>query len=80
MARIIVHLEGGLVDDAFLEGKGPVTGVVVMDFDTEEADQNELTTIKVRGKEVQAYIHTEPINRLLKSSVHARLLRSYDKE
>jgi hypothetical protein len=78
MSKIIVHLEGGLVQDVYLTGKGKVTEAVVMDFDTEGADPDEITAVITKDENVaEACIHTEAISRLPRDSNLDRLLKEY---
>ena len=83
MAKVIVHLEGGLLQWAYiLKNKqfpgDKVTGVVVVDFDTQGADADELTVTKDKNDAyLDALIHEEPLCALKPDSDVARVVDAY---
>jgi len=78
MSRIIIQLEGGLVQDVFIKGSDVPTKAVVVDFDTEDLEGNKVTkTRDVNGVQMEAAIHTEAINELPKGCDISRLLKAY---
>lgn len=78
MSKIIIQLQGGLVQDVFKVGKGPVTGYITVDED-EDADPQDQTTVKTgKGKDYSAVcggIHS--INKLPKGSDVDRIVKAY---
>jgi hypothetical protein len=69
MAKVIVTVEGGLIQGAILLKNdlfpGEIDGVIVMDFDTQGADDDELTeAVDIHGKKVFALAHEEQINNM----------------
>ena len=82
MSRIVIQMEGGLVQDVFISGIGKPTTAVIVDFDTEGADDQELTSIDDTGgwKRIDACIHTEKLHTLPRKSDVARLVKAYDKK
>ena len=67
MAKIVIHVDGGLVQYAFLlknkayPGKD-ITGLIIVDTDVEGADPDLLTTITDSdGQEAQASVHEEEL-------------------
>ena len=90
MSRIIIQLEGGLIQDVFKTGSNAVTEAVVMDFDCEGANPSDITAFK--GKEiyfeaitikhklgpVRAIIGTHKITKLPNNCNISYLLRAYD--
>jgi len=67
MSKIIVQLEGGLVQGAYLLKNSlfpndKVEGVIVVDFDTEGADADEITETRDKDRALlEAVIHEEDI-------------------
>jgi hypothetical protein len=47
MSKIIIQLQGGLVQDVFLKGTGKVTGYITVDEDYEGADDEEITAVNI---------------------------------
>jgi len=83
MAIVIIQLEGGLVQNAFLmknelSPKAQVEGVLVVDFDTEGADGDELTvTTDQTGAYLEALTHEESFFKLKPDSDVARIARAF---
>lgn len=82
MSKIIVEVEGGLVHNAFLLQNelfpGPVDGVLVMDFDTDGADGDEVTETRDKhGALIEALMHEESINKLGTGSDYEQLANAY---
>jgi len=81
MSRIVIQMEGGLVQDVFISGIGKPTTAVIVDFDTEGATEEELTSaVLENGWGIDACIHTEKLHTLPKKSDVARLVKAYDKK
>ena len=78
MSRIIIQLEGGLIQDVFKTGSNAVTEAVVMDFDCEGANPSDITTIKHKLGPVRAIIGTHKITKLPNNCNISYLLRAYD--
>jgi hypothetical protein len=78
MATIIIHLGGGLVQDVFLKGTGKVTKAIVLDYDVEGADADEIITCKDEdGGTQEAIVHTEGLNKLPKRSDVDLMVKAY---
>jgi len=83
MSKIIVQVEGGLVQGAFLLKNSlfpndKVDGVIVLDFDVEGADGDEITETRDKdGALLEAVIHEEDIMTLPKGSDVQRLALAY---
>jgi len=78
MSIIVIQLQGGLVQDVFVKGTGAPTKAVVVDEDTEGAD-DPLTYIGEDGDKHQACIHTQDISKLSKGCDMALAVKAYDK-
>jgi hypothetical protein len=81
VSKVIVTLEGGLVQWAFLLKNdlfpGEIDGVIIMDYDTEEADGDELTEARdSSGGLIEAVIHEEGVLDVQDSEVE-RLALAY---
>jgi hypothetical protein len=79
MAELVIHLEGGLVQWAYKRGKGAINGCVIVDFDTEGADPDEITSIKGEDGVVEGILHDEGIVPLKKGCDIDKLIAAYDK-
>jgi hypothetical protein len=82
MSKVIVTVEGGLVQWALLLKNdlfpGPIDGVIVMDFDTEGADGDEVTEIfDESGLLTEALVHEEEILPVENTSDATRLALAY---
>jgi hypothetical protein len=83
MSKIIVQVEGGLVQGAFLLKNSlfpndKVDGVIVLDFDVEGADGDEITETRDKdGALLEAVINEEGIMTLPKGSDVQRLALAY---
>jgi hypothetical protein len=79
MSRIVIQLSGGLVADQFLIGTGTPTEVIIIDEDVDQADEDEITTVKINKKQTyRALVHAETLNHLPLNSDVARMLRTFD--
>lgn len=68
MSKIIIQLQGGLVQDVFIKGTGNPTKYITVDED-EDADPTEQTTVKIgRGKTYRAVCGMHAISKLPKGS------------
>jgi hypothetical protein len=77
MAKVIVQVSGGLVQDVFKTEDGNINGVVIMDFDTEGEDGDNLTiTQDDQGSEINACIYEMPFSEL---PADCDVLRLYNK-
>ena len=64
---IIIHIDGGLVQDVYINGESNVNTAIIIDTDVEGADVDNL--IKVNNGVDMAAVHFEkiqPINGLMK--------------
>jgi hypothetical protein len=86
MSKIIIQLQGGLVQDVFIQGVGNPTKAIVVDEDIEGAEPNEITTVKVdygtlkNEDTFEAYIHTESIKPLPKGCDVEKIVKAYLKK
>ena len=81
MAKIVIQLDGGLVQWVYKRGRGEITGCIVLDCDTEGADEDELTTIVGDdGRPTDAVIHDEGFVDLPKGCEIDRLIEAYNKK
>jgi hypothetical protein len=81
MAEIVVHLDGGLVQWVYKRGRGEITGCVIVDCDTEGADEDELTvTTNDKGETIDAVVHDEGFVSLKPGCEIDRLVDAYDKK
>lgn len=64
MSKIIIQLQGGLVQEVFFQGTGAPTKAIVVDEDIDGIDSEELTTVKTSESVYEAAIHTEKVTRL----------------
>jgi hypothetical protein len=87
MSKIVLHMEGGLVQWAYTlqnekwPGKEP-TGVIIVDFsDVEDAEEEDLTEIVNDQEEVvDAVIHEEELNNLPKGCDIDLLIEAYEEK
>ena len=83
MAKVVIQLEGGLVQGVYLlQNKlfsgSKIDGVVVVDFDTEGADSDEITSTQDKnGALLEAVVHAETIDPLPKGSDVHRVAVAY---
>ena len=81
MAELVIQLEGGLVQWVYKRGKGEITGSVVIDFDTEGADKDEVTTVTGDDdRPTEAVIHDEGFVTLKPGCEIDRLIEAYNKK
>jgi hypothetical protein len=81
MAELVIQLEGGLVQWVYKRGSGEITGSVVIDFDTEGSDKDEITSVKGDdGNPTEAVIHDEGFITLEPGSEIDRLIEAYNKK
>ena len=81
MSKIIIQLQGGLVQDVFIQGRGIPTKAIVVDEDVEGSDAEDITSVKLsRKKTYEAWIHTADINRLHKDTDVDRIVKAYQKK
>ena len=79
MSNIIIQLQGGLVQEVFTTGEGKPDLVYIIDEDTEDIDDECLTTYKTAsGKTGRAVIHTGSINPLPKDCDMARAMDAFE--
>jgi hypothetical protein len=79
MSKIIIQLQGGLVQEVFLQGQGLPTKALVVDEDVEGADPQEITTVLLKDRTYEACIHTETISKLPENSDVAHIVSKYPK-
>jgi hypothetical protein len=78
--RIIIHLDGGLVQSVYLDGTGPIEAAVIVDTDIEGAEESELTKVEQEGaKTLAAYIRGETIEPLSNNKFVSALLAQWEK-
>lgn len=82
MSKVIVTVEGGLVQWALLLKNdlfpGPIDSVIVMDFDTEGADGDEVTEARDTSDGlIEALVHEEEILPVEHTSDATRLALAY---
>ena len=78
MSKIIIQLQGGLVQEVFIQGKGIPSKAIVVDEDVEGADLAEITTIKAAsGSSYEACVHTEGLSKLPKNSAVDLMVKEY---
>jgi hypothetical protein len=79
MSKIIIQLQGGLVQEVFIKGTGNPTKAIVVDEDVEGAEDNDpkITSIKIGKDTYKACIHIEAINELPKKSDVDRIVTKY---
>lgn len=78
MSKIIIQLQGGLVQEVFIQGTGAPEDAIVVDEDVEGADLEDITTIKLKdGSDYEACIHTEAINKLPKGRDVDNIVKEY---
>jgi hypothetical protein len=79
MSKIIIQLQGGLVQEVFITGEGEPGLVYIIDEDTEDIDDECLTKYKtVSGKTGEAVIHTDSVNPLPEDCDMARALNAFE--
>ena len=83
MSKIIIQIQGGLVQDTFISGRGKLTETIVVNEDVEDADSNDpkITSVRLgRSKTYEACIHATDINRLPKGSDVDRIIKQWEKD
>jgi hypothetical protein len=77
MSKIIIQLQGGLVQDVFIQGKGIPTKAIVVDEDT-DAEQSDQTSVQIKsGKIYRAVLGTWDLSKLPKDSDVDRIVNKY---
>jgi hypothetical protein len=79
MSIIVIQLQGGLVQDVFVSGKGAPTLVYVVDEDVDDIDEECLTKYETESGSYEAAIHTDSVKPLPKGSDMALAVKAYDK-
>ena len=78
MSKVIIQLDGGLVQDVFLRGTGKISRAVIVDEDVEMCDPDNLITVKDgQGKTYTASVHSNTVSRLPKDSDVDRIVKAY---
>jgi len=80
MSKIIIQLQGGIVQEVFIQGKGIPSKAVVVDEDVEGASPDEVLSVSasfIRGSFYEACVHTEGIAKLPKNSDVDRMVKKY---
>jgi hypothetical protein len=83
MSSIIVQLQGGLVQDVFLRGRGKPTKYITVDEDSEGADPDDITSVKVDygtlkdDHDYEAVCGCYKISQLPKDSDVAKMVKAY---
>lgn len=89
MSKIIIQLQGGLVQEVFIQGKGIPTKAIVVDEDVEGAEPDNITSVRIKTEktslgrgtfEYEACIHTEAINVLPRGSDVDCIIKAYIKK
>jgi hypothetical protein len=81
MSKIIIQLQGGLVQDVFIKGRGIPTKAITVDEDVEGTDSEDITSINLKGKKTyEACLGTWDINKLPKDSDVDRIVKAYSKK
>jgi hypothetical protein len=78
MSRIIVQLDGGLVQDVFLRGTGKINGAIIVDEDVEMCDPDLIVTVPI-GKRTyyKASVHSNTVSKLPKDSNVDKMVKAY---
>ena len=89
MAKIIIQVQGGLVQDVFIKGRGKLTKAIVVDEDVENYVPKMITSVKLTEYQLgarntkpatyKAHIHTEEITRLPKNSDVDKIVKEYER-
>ena len=78
MSKIIIQLDGGLVQDVFLRGTGKITGAIIVDEDVEMCDPDNLVSVEIeKDKVYTASVHSNKVSRLPKDSDVDKLVKVY---
>jgi hypothetical protein len=81
MSRIIVQLDGGLVQDVFIQGRGKIIGAVIVDEDVQMCDPDNFVQVKIgRGKMYTASVHSNTVSRLKKDCDVDKMVKAYLKK
>ena len=76
MSIVVIQLHGGLVADTFLQGEGIPNKVVVINEDTEGAEETEILKVNVApGDTYEACVHTEKIRKLHAGSAMDKMVQ-----
>jgi len=79
MSKIIIQLQGGLVQDVFLRGTGRNTGYITVDEDYDGADAEDITTVKAKTGDDYEAVCGGPykISRLPKDSDVGKMITAF---
>jgi len=81
MSKIIIQLQGGLVQDVFQQGEGIPIEALVVDEDTEGALPFEITTVKIgKRKTYEACVHRTDINWLPTGSDVEKIVNAFQEK
>lgn len=78
MSRLIIQVGGGLVQDIFKMGKGPIGRIFVVDFDDEDSDEDRVTRTKDSdGNNIAALVSEPGISKLPQDSDVSLIMQEY---
>jgi hypothetical protein len=77
MSKIIIQIQGGLVQEVFIQGKGIPSKAVVVDEDVEGSDDLDITVVELPEGLYEACVHTEGIAKLRKGCDVDRMVKKY---
>jgi hypothetical protein len=81
MSKIIIQLDGGLIQDVFLQGTGKITKAIIVDEDVEMCDPDNLVTVKIgRGKTYTTSVHSNTVSRLPEGCDVEKIVEAYLKK
>jgi hypothetical protein len=78
MSKIIIQLDGGLVQDVYLWGRGKITKAIIVDEDIEMCDPDLFVEVKLgRGETYKASVHSNTVSKLPKGSDVEKMVKAY---
>ena len=77
MSRIIIQMDGGLVQDVFIQGRGKITNAIIVDEDVEMCDPDLIVTVPIGRGKYRASVHSNSVSRLPKDSDVDRIVKAY---
>lgn len=85
MSEIIIQLDGGLVQDVFIKGKGKPTSAIVVDEDIEGAIKKDIVSVIIHDKDLknfkyEAFIHSDRVIKLPKGCPVDMIVSKYKKQ